>query len=61
MKAKDCTTPEDMLAFAKEVGYKLTGEDLDAINGRMGATWAWGTDLYSSGADARDKEAEKNL
>ena len=36
-KAKDCKSPEDMLSLAKEVGYALSEEELEAISG--GASW----------------------
>ena len=36
-KAKACTTPEELLALAKEQGHELTGEELDAIAG--GRKW----------------------
>ena len=32
-KAKACKTPEDMIALAKEEGYSLSDEELDAISG----------------------------
>lgn len=32
-KAKDCKSPEEMLALAKEAGYVLTDEELDAVSG----------------------------
>ena len=36
-KAKACKTPEDMLALAKEEGYELSDDDLDAVSG--GGFW----------------------
>ena len=36
-KAKACKTAEDILALAKEEGYELSDEDLEAING--GSIW----------------------
>lgn len=36
-KARSCKTPEDMLALAKEEGYALTDEELEAVSG--GASW----------------------
>ena len=41
-KIVECKTPEDYLSCAKELGYKLSDEDLDKITG--GATtgsWAY--------------------
>lgn len=39
-KAKECKTPEEMLAFAKKIGYDLSDEQLDAISGgEMGNLW----------------------
>ena len=32
-KARACKSPEEILALAKEVGYKLTDEDLEAVSG----------------------------
>lgn len=36
-KAKACKTPEDILALAKEEGYELSEEELQAISG--GGMW----------------------
>ena len=36
-KARACTTPEEMLALAKEEGFELSDEDLEAISG--GNAW----------------------
>ena len=36
-KAKACVTPDDVLALAKEEGYELSGEELEAVNG--GFSW----------------------
>ena len=36
-KARQCKTPEDILALAKENGYELTEEELEGING--GNSW----------------------
>ena len=35
-KAKACKTPEDVLALAKEEGYELSDEELQAISGGEG-------------------------
>ena len=32
-QARECKTPEDMLAFAKQGGYALTDEELGLISG----------------------------
>lgn len=32
-KIKNCSSPEEMLALAKEEGYELTEEELDGIAG----------------------------
>ena len=32
-KAKECKTPEEILALAKEAGYKLSNEELEAVSG----------------------------
>ena len=36
-RAKACKSPEELLALAKEEGYELSDEDLDAVNG--GDSW----------------------
>ncbi|MBQ9000416.1 MAG: Nif11-like leader peptide family natural product precursor [Eggerthellaceae bacterium] len=36
-KAKACKTPEDILALAKEEGYELSNEELEAMSG--GGEW----------------------
>ena len=36
-KAKACKTPEDFLTLAKEEGYELSDEELEAVNG--GVEW----------------------
>ncbi len=37
-KALACKTPEDLLALAKEEGYELSDEELEAVSG--GFTWS---------------------
>ena len=32
-KAKQCKTPEELLALAKEEGYELTDDELEGISG----------------------------
>ena len=32
-KAQACKTPEEMLALAREEGYELSDEQLDAVSG----------------------------
>lgn len=34
-KAKGCKSPEEVLQLAKEEGYELTAEELEAISGGM--------------------------
>ena len=38
-KARACKTPEDILALAKEEGYELSQEELDAVAGGNGLNW----------------------
>ena len=40
-KAKACKNPEEMLALAKEEGYELSDEELQAVSGGV-----WGCDDY---------------
>ena len=46
-KAQACTSPEELLALAKQEGYKLSEDELSAVSG--GKAW--------SGADC-DKERQ---
>ncbi|MBQ9004459.1 MAG: Nif11-like leader peptide family natural product precursor [Eggerthellaceae bacterium] len=39
-KAKACKSPEELLAFAKAEGYKLSDAEMDAISG--GSSWSSG-------------------
>ena len=39
-KAKACKTPEDVLAVAKEAGYKLTDEELEAVSSGDWSCWS---------------------
>ena len=32
-RAKECKTPEEILALANEAGYKLSDEQLEAVSG----------------------------
>ena len=32
-RAKECKSPEEILALAKEAGYKLSDEELEAVSG----------------------------
>lgn len=45
-KAKACTSPEELLALAREEGYELSDEDLEGIAG--------GWSLPGRGGDSRD-------
>lgn len=36
-KAKTCNTPEELLELAKETGYELTDEEMEAVAG--GRKW----------------------
>ena len=38
-KALACKTPEEMLALAKEEGYELSDEQLEAVSG--GSKWSF--------------------
>ena len=40
-KAKACNTPEEILELAKEEGFELSPEQLDAIAGGNGEGTAW--------------------
>lgn len=35
-RAKECTSPEEILALAKEEGYELTDEQLAGVSGGWG-------------------------
>ena len=39
-KAKACKTPEEMLALAREEGYELSDEQIEAVSG--GSFWDCG-------------------
>ena len=38
-KARACKSPEEILALAKEEGYELSDEELEAVSGGIGACW----------------------
>ena len=42
-KAKTCATPEELLALAKNEGYKLSEAELEAV---AGGGWSCGSDNY---------------
>ena len=44
-KAKACTSPEELIELAKEQGYKLSDQDLEAV---AGGAWA---DFHQSSCD----------
>ena len=37
-KAKNCKTPEELLALAKAEGYKLSDEEMESVSG--GVSWS---------------------
>ena len=37
-KFENCKTPEELLAFAKDEGFELTDDQLEALSG--GASWS---------------------
>jgi hypothetical protein len=41
-KAKDCQTPEELLALAKSEGYKLSDADMEAVSGGV----SWSSDVF---------------
>ena len=41
-KIRECKTPEQMLELAREEGYELSDEQLEAVSG--GGAWASGCD-----------------
>ena len=54
-KAKDCTSPEQLLELAKEEGYELNEEELEGIAG--GASWCCMTVV----GDTRDDIDEERV
>lgn len=44
-KAKECKSPEEVLALAKREGYKLSEDELEAVSGG-----GWGCSHYNSDA-----------
>lgn len=38
-KAKACKTPEDILRVAREEGYELSDEEMEAVSGGWGDGW----------------------
>ncbi len=49
-KIRDCKTPEEILALAKEEGYKLSDEELEGIS--AGGVWSPCNSPYHCEADA---------
>lgn len=47
-KAKACKTPEEMLALAKEEGYKLSDEEMEGIAGGY-----WSCESFMLNPDCR--------
>ena len=43
-KARACKAPEEILALAKEAGYELTDEELEAVSG--GGFWGCDDNEY---------------
>ena len=40
-KVKECKTPEEIMAIAKQEGIELTDEQLEAVNGGCGKSKEW--------------------
>ncbi len=49
-RAKDCTTPEELLEFARSEGYQLSEEELEGVAG--GGVWSSCNSPYYCDADA---------
>ena len=41
-RAKECKSPEEILALAKEAGYKLSDDELSSITGGEDGGWCAG-------------------
>ena len=48
-RARACKTPEDVLALAKETGYKISDEELEGLSG--GGFWSVCDSPYYCNAD----------
>ena len=42
--AKNCNTPEELLDLSRKIGYDLSDEELDALNGGARTAWSCSTD-----------------
>lgn len=38
--AKNCNTPEELLDLSRKIGYDLSDEELDALNGGANSSWS---------------------
>ena len=45
-QARACQTPQELLELSRKIGYSLSEEELDAING--GALWSCSDDVECS-------------
>ena len=45
-KVRSCKTPDELLSMAKEEGYELTDDELEAV---AGGNWVWDYDCKCVG------------